>query len=98
MPYRIEYDKSSTKYEIRNRNSFRFPLILLASYILFYCLTSAFWPEGRALIRELIIPGDNGATWEAFSVMTGELRSGASFDDAIYTFCYEIIDDAKNPN
>ena len=97
MPYRIEYDKSNQKYEIRNQNTYRFHLILLASYIVFFILTSTFWPEGRALIQELMIPGDNAVTSEAFSTMTRELRSGASFNDAIYTFCYEIIDDAKNP-
>ena len=98
MPYRIEYDKSTQKYEIKSKHSLRFSFILLTCYILFFILTAAFWPDGRAFIQEFLIPGDNAVTIEAFSTMTRELRSGVSFNDAIYTFCHEIIDDAKNPN
>lgn len=95
MAYRIVYDQTTNKYEVTRNHTFRFPLILVVSYILFYLITAALWPEGKALIQEVIIPGDNAVTMDAFRTMTDELRAGSAFKDAVYTFCCEIIDGAK---
>lgn len=98
MAYRIEYDNNTQKFEVTDSKPFRFPIFLLICILLFFVLTSAIWPEGKALIDEMLIPGDNAVTIAALNTMTNELRAGTSFDNAIYTFCCEIINGAKNTN
>jgi len=92
MAYKIEYDNSSKKYEIISTYPLRFPLFLVICYMIFLLITVTFWQDGKAFIQELLIPGDNESTIEAFHAMTEDLREGASVHDALYTFCNEIID------
>ena len=46
-------------------------------------------------VPEILIPGDPQVTKAAAATMIGSMKSGSSMDDAILTFCRQIIDGAR---
>lgn len=91
MAYRIEYDACGKTYEIHASQEHTFGKSLIASFALFLILTLLFWPEGAAVLREILIPGDNVQTMEAMESFSRNLRDGVSFREAFSVFCREII-------
>ena len=53
-----------------------------------------FWPEGRAVLRDVLVPGDPDVTLHGLETLARELREGESFSDAVTAFCREVIDGA----
>ena len=91
MSYRIEYDGSVGKYEVRKVNSWRFPLLCFAAVCGFLLSVCAFAPQGREAVRSFLIPGEDAVTVLAFRTMTDDLRSGAGVYRAFYDFCRTVI-------
>jgi hypothetical protein len=89
MSYRIEYDCGAGKYEVREEADI-FPWIL-AAFGIFLLLTFCFWTEGASVLKEILIPGEDMVTIQAFSAMTDDLRSGATILDAVESFCKAVI-------
>lgn len=55
------------------------------------------FPGTGQKLRELLLPGMTGETVAAFQVMVEDVRTGTSFEDAVTTFCREIIANAELP-
>lgn len=91
MGYRIEYDRENGRYEISHMRTWQFPLMLAGVLGVFLLLVMHFWPEGAAVFRSALIPGDDAVTLQAFRNMTADLRSGATVPDALETFCRFVI-------
>lgn len=91
MGYRIEYDIGTGSYEVRKSISGRLGLLTSICFGLFLLLSSWFWPEGIAFIRDLVIPGDDAVTIQAFQNLTQELGGGAGIREAVAAFCNEVI-------
>ena len=91
MGYRIEYDDFGGKYEISQERHSRFPLLLTVCVIVFVLGTAVFWPEGTEKLREWIIPGEDGATAQAFEIMRENLRNGVPVGEAVEAFCRHVI-------
>jgi len=91
MGYRIEYGAGSTvTYSIQKEK--RHLLSMTAGFFLLFCtLTSALWPDQWQLARDYLIPGDPAVTKAAFSEMTRQLKAGDSLEDAVVTFCREVV-------
>lgn len=85
--YRIVYDSSAGKYEVKEERPFRFFVLLGVLFL----LTFVFWKEGREYIQEALIPGDNETTINALKNMTSQLRQGSGLRDAVVTFCTDVI-------
>ena len=84
--YRIEYGSKSGGQAGRIR-----PLILTGIFFLLFCVgVNAFWPEGRVLLRTLLIPGDPDTTLQAAEVFAAELGSGYAVVDAVRNFCSAV--------
>ena len=66
--------------------------------LLFAAMTAAFWPEGREVLMEILLPGDPEVTWNALETMATQLRSGEAIGDAVMAFCREIVAGAKLSN
>lgn len=65
---------------------------MTAGFFLLFCLmVSAFWPEGRKLLQELLWPGDAEVARQAAEVMVQQLRWGEPLADALETFCLTIL-------
>lgn len=85
MGYRIEYGPSIKEKPSRTG-------WFTALFFLFFCLmVVCFWPEGKALMEELLLPGENAVTREAAEVFIRELRFGEPFSEAAEHFCRGIL-------
>lgn len=91
MSYRIEYDRDSRKYEVQNDHSERFFLFTMTAFVVFVLISFAFWPEGAAKLKSMLIPGEDAVTVQAFQTMTNDLRSGATVSEAVEAFCRFVI-------
>ncbi len=89
MSYRIEYHHGAGKYEIREERKV-IPGIL-TTFALFLALTFAFWPEGAAALRDMLIPGNDAVTVQAFQTLAQNLKSGTPIPDAVESFCQFVI-------
>lgn len=63
----------------------------LTAFLLFCLLTGLFWPEGQAILQEILWPGDAAATRQALSNLLQQLRWGEPFSDAIEVFCTAVL-------
>ena len=50
MGYRIVYDGSSGKYEVKKENPLGLAAMTLLCFGVFLLLTGLFWPEGREVL------------------------------------------------
>lgn len=91
MGYRIEYDGRIDKYEVVKKGSHGLFMLSIGAVGLFLIGTLCFWPQGAAVIRDFLIPGENAVTAAAFTAMRNDLRCGANLRDAVYTFCHAVI-------
>lgn len=87
LSYRIEYDRSVGKYQVRKDRS---PIIPALAGLLFFAIL-IFFPGSREEIVSLLIPGEDSVTVTAFHTMTDDLRSGAGIYDAFWDFCSVVI-------
>ena len=94
MGYRIDYScptiRQNTTYHAKGA-VLPMTAVFLAMFIL---LVHFFWPQGRQVLRELIIPGDADTTVHAVTTFVAELRYGNSFSGAAEVFCREILNHA----
>lgn len=89
VSYRIEYDSTVDKYEVRPVPSRFVPVLLFSAVFILSMLLSG--SRGRDLLGSILIPGEDAVTVQAFQSMTNDLRSGASLYDAVYDFCRIVI-------
>ena len=79
--YRILYDSADTQ----NKTG-RCAVFIMILFFLFCGMVYTYWPEGRILLRTLLIPGDPDTTLHAAEVFAAELSYGGSFADAVRNF------------
>lgn len=93
MIYRIEYTNGlATKKSARNISIKPKPILISAAIVAVAALL--LWPDGRMLIRDLLLPGDEAATAAALTGLVNDLKDGQSIGTAVEVFCREIIADA----
>ena len=78
-------------YEPKSRaeggNSMIFRALMTASFfVCFLWAVSRFWPEGRELLKLLLIPGDPDVTLDAAEVFAQDLGSGKHLTEAWHRF------------
>lgn len=95
MGYRILYGPEISRYCNNRRDKKRLWGMTLGCLLLFLALTMQLWPEGRAVLENMLLPGDPAVTKQAFSVMTEQLQSGEAIADAAAAFCQEVLDGAE---
>lgn len=94
MGYRIDYQPIKKVRGLEKRSCRRTALTFL-SLLLFFLLTWGFWPEGRALLQEALIPGDNAVTVTALENLSNELSAGTELSQALEIFCMDILEGAE---
>lgn len=91
MGYRIEYGASETRKRRIPKVKPSVPVMAAGFFALFLLMTVLFWPEGKAVLLDLILPGDGAVTAGALQGLVSDLRAGESVGDAVTVFCREII-------
>ena len=91
MSYQITYEKERTRKQGKRRRSYVFPLTLVALMV-FMLFVNAYWPEGQAVLRRYLLPGDPEAAVSAFNSFAQELKAGENFPDALRNFWQEVME------
>lgn len=91
MGYRIEYQPINPVRHGHIRRT-RVGILTGLCFLLFLFLVTSFWPQGRDLLRELLIPGDPDVTMMALETFAGELRRGVTFSNAAESFCRILME------
>lgn len=90
MAYSIVY---GMKQEQKNpRRKFRRFFLTAGMFLFFLWSVSSFWPEGKEILKFLLIPGDSETTIQAAEVFAQELSSGFSLADASQNFCIAVLE------
>lgn len=87
MAYKIRYD-TATKPE--KTNHFRVQVLTATFFLAFLLVVTAFWEQGRQVIRNYLLP-EEGKVVNAAEALATELENGTSFFDAMEVFCESII-------
>lgn len=84
LPYRIEY---SDMVNIHTKHDLLTTIFMtLLFFLLFILAVSLFWPEGREVLRLMVIPGAMEETQEAVETFVSELDCGFHFTSAAADF------------
>ena len=92
MSYRIEYGEAAPVRYQRPRGQ-NYPRTLTAlCMILFALAVGRYWPRGQQVLRDFLLPGAPTVTERAFSELVSDLTQGVGLEEAMSTFCQQIID------
>ena len=90
MNYKIEYGCGVVKQKNHTVLKLKLKPLLISAIIL--CAAALFiWPNGRILVRDLLLPGDEAVTAAALTGLVHDLKDGQSIEAAVEVFCREII-------
>ena len=91
MGYRIDYqpDHMHRGHKIQRGHVWTLTWLFL---LLFGMITYRFWPEGRLILQQILIPGDPAVTLPAVDSLLFSLSQGANAAAALETFCLTILE------
>ena len=95
MAYKIVYGQDKRQKPYPTSSGLRLQAMTAAFLLIFTLGVRQLWPEGAEKLREHLLPDPQNTTQAAFENLAGSLSSGNSFEEAITTFCREIMDDAQ---
>ena len=94
MGYRVEYESVGKNGTQKKTNSSHILGLTTAFLMLFVLLVHGFWPRGREVLQEMILPGGAAVTAAALEEFAQDLRMGQPLGEAVEGFCREVIADA----
>lgn len=94
MGYRVEYEPVKKVRGAQKKTS-RAATLTALCLLLFFLLVSGFWPRGREVLWDLLVPGDASVTVAALEDLTLELRNGEALSSALESFCQKVIREAE---
>lgn len=89
LAYRIEYGSAAEAHAKTHWVSHIFMTCLFFS--IFLAAVSLFWPEGREVLRILLIPGTPDSTMQAAETFVSELDCGSRITGAAYDFFQKLM-------
>lgn len=89
MPYRIVYEPEESRPP--SFRGIRRGIMTVCLFLSFLTAVNRFWPEGKEILRTVLIPGDPERTLEAAHVFALEIQNGFPLKDAAANFCISIL-------
>lgn len=90
MGYRVDYQPIQ-KVRRMEKRIVRVPALAVLCFLLFLLMVNCMWPQGSAVLRKVIFPGDIAVTVAALDELAETLQNGASLQNALYAFCQSVI-------
>ena len=90
MVYRIVYHSESQGSGRKCGGRRVFLTVML--FFVFCWAVCVCWPEGKQMLRILLIPGEPETTIQAAEVFASELDSGYALSDAVRNFCSAVFE------
>ena len=94
MGYRIVYGSENDRKSKNQRNWARVKTLTALGLLLFVFAAKQIWPEGTQLLQCAFLPGEPNAGQVAASNFMIQIRQGIGFEEALRTYCLEILEDA----
>ena len=69
-------------------------VLVNAALLLFSFSVNQFWPDGCEKLQDFLLPGEKTPTALAADRLLNRIRDGVGFEEALRTFCLEILKDA----
>lgn len=91
MGYRIDYGPVKKMRDVEKRTS-RLAALTGVFLLLFVTTVCYCWPEGTAVLRDLLLPGDPAVTAAAMEELSDSLRAGESVFHALSDFCNRVLE------
>lgn len=91
MGYRMVYGENPFLQKPERYTRLR--LLTAAFALAFALLVRVFWPQGTALLRETLLPGEQEAV---FAQMTERIRAGEPVGETVTAFCRMVVEDAMD--
>lgn len=88
--YRMIYESGNSGHVQNGRG--RCVILTAVLFIMFCMAVCIYWPEGKALLQTLLIPGDPETTLQAAEVFAAEVGSGYALSDAVRNFCCALFE------
>ena len=92
MAYRIVYGGTTPVQDPPVRGRSHLQIMTAACLLLFALAVGQFWPRGRDVLRDFLLPGEPTVTEQAFSDLVSDLSQGIKLEEAMAAFCQQIID------
>lgn len=84
MGYRICYEK-------KEKSSVW--AMTLGWFLIFLLLVGMFWPQGRQVLGDILLPGNRTVTVSALEELVQGIRAGESLEQAVEGFCRLVLED-----
>lgn len=91
MGYRIDYGPVKKVRRAERRTS-RLAALTGLFLLLFVVSVCCFWPEGTAVLRDWLFPGDPAVAAAAMEELTDSLQTGGKIEESLRTFCGRILE------
>lgn len=88
MGYRIDYQSVVKEKKTGSR---RYGLAILLSCLLALLLMNTVLKEQRAMVFQILFPGDAALTMASLDHLLTQLKAGIPFAQAFQTFCQQVI-------
>ena len=92
LSYRIVYGPMPDVPKAGKKGNVRLRVLTALFLLLFVLAVRQAWPEGSAVLRRCLIPGEPTATEEMFHGMVSDIRSGETLGQAVTAFCKELVE------
>lgn len=90
MGYRVEYESVKKVRGVQKRTTGRLALTGIF-FLVFLVLVACFWPEGREILRDALLPGDSAVTAAALEELARQVQQGTDLSQAVVEFCRDIL-------
>ena len=94
MSYRIDYGTGDFSLQKRTDSRRHLKNFIAAALLLFSFSVNQFWPDGCEKLQDFLLPGEKTPTALAADRLLNRIRDGVGFEEALRTFCLEILKDA----
>lgn len=90
MGYRVEYDSVKKVRGVQKRTAGRLAMTGVF-FLVFLVLVACFWPEGTAILRDALLPGDRAVTAAALEELARQVSQGTDLSQAVAEFCRDLL-------
>ena len=91
LSYKIVYGPMPDVPKAEKKGTGRLQALTAVFLLLFVLAIRQTWPEGSAVLRRCLIPGEPTVTEEMFHEMVSDIQAGEPLGQAVTAFCKELV-------
>ena len=92
MGYRIVYGSGCKEASDPSEKGSRLKYYTGVALLLFSIIVNLYWPGGKQILQQIFLPGSPGVTSIAAENFLVQIRQGIGLEEALQTFCLEVLE------